>query len=113
MIGDLFAIIHLSLESLDQGVINKLSFLYNLLMLNSFQMKTSIINIDPEIMSGAPVFRGTRVTIQTLFDHLENGKTLDDFLEGFPSVTKENALAVLELAKSITTIQINDFKNFQ
>ena len=64
-------------------------------------MNTFIINIDPEIMSGAPVFRGTRVTIQTLFDHLENGKTLDDFLEGFPSVTKENALAVLELAKFI------------
>ncbi len=66
-------------------------------------MNTSIINIDPEIMSGAPVFRGTRVMIQTLFDHLEHGKTLDDFLEGFPSVTKENALAVLELAKSIIT----------
>ncbi|MBK9330970.1 MAG: DUF433 domain-containing protein [Ignavibacteria bacterium] len=66
-------------------------------------MNTTIINIDPEIMSGAPVFRGTRVMIQTLFDHLENGKTLDDFLEGFPSVTKENALAVLELAKSIIT----------
>lgn len=66
-------------------------------------MNTSIINIDPEIMSGVPVFRGTRVTIKTLFDHLENGKTLDDFLEGFPSVTKENALAVLELAKSIIT----------
>ncbi|MBK8552245.1 MAG: DUF433 domain-containing protein [Ignavibacteria bacterium] len=72
-------------------------------MLNLIQMNTSIINIDPEIMSGAPVFRGTRVMIQTLFDHLENGKTLDDFLEGFPSVTKENALAVLELAKSIIT----------
>ncbi len=72
-------------------------------MLNLNQMNTTIINIDPEIMSGAPVFRGTRVMIQTLFDHLENGKTLDDFLEGFPSVTKENALAVLELAKSIIT----------
>jgi len=70
-------------------------------MLKLIQMNTSIINIDPEIMSGVPVFRGTRVTIQTLFDHFENGKTPDDFLEGFPSVTRENALAVLELAKSI------------
>jgi len=77
--------------------------LFYILMLNLNQMNTTIINIDPEIMSGAPVFRGTRVMIQTLFDHLENGKTLDDFLEGFPSVTKENALAVLELAKSIIT----------
>ena len=66
-------------------------------------MNTSVINIDPEIISGAPVFRGTHVTIQTLFDHLEHDKTVDDFLEGFPSVTKENALAVLELAKSIIT----------
>ena len=77
--------------------------MFYILMLNLNQMNTTIINIDPEIMSGAPVFRGTRVMIQTLFDHLENGKTLDDFLEGFPSVTKENALAVLELAKSIIT----------
>ena len=70
-------------------------------------MKTSVINIDPEIMSGVPVFRDTRVTIQTMFDHLENGKTLDDFLKGFPSVSKEKALAVLELASSIITSEKN------
>ena len=66
-------------------------------------MNNSVINIDPEIMSGAPVFRGTRVTIQTLFDYLEHGRSLEDFLEGFPSVTKEQATSLLELAKSILT----------
>lgn len=66
-------------------------------------MNNSIINIDPEIMSGAPVFRGTRVTVQTLFDYLENGKTVEDFLIGFPSVTNEQVLKVLELAKSVLT----------
>jgi uncharacterized protein (DUF433 family) len=61
--------------------------------------KLSPINIDPEIMSGAPVFRGTRVTVQTLFDYLENGHPLEDFLGGFPTVTKEQVLDVLELVK--------------
>jgi uncharacterized protein (DUF433 family) len=61
------------------------------------------INIDPEIMSGAPVFRGTRVTIQTLFDYIEGDHPLDDFLEGFPSVSREPVLEVLELAKRTIT----------
>lgn len=65
--------------------------------------KLSPINIDPEIMSGAPVFRGTRVTIQTLFDYLENGHTLEDFLDGFPSVSKDLTIDVLELAKKTLT----------
>jgi uncharacterized protein (DUF433 family) len=46
-------------------------------------MDTSVINIDPEIMSGAPVFRGTRVTIQTLFDYLKHGKTMENFPEDY------------------------------
>lgn len=53
-----------------------------------------VIVIDPEILGGTPVFRGTRVAIQTLFDHLE-GSSLDDFLEGFPSVSREQAEAVI------------------
>lgn len=62
------------------------------------------VSIDPEVMSGAPVFAGTRVPIQNLFDYLESGEDLAEFLDGFPSVTKEAALAVLEMAKrSITT----------
>ena len=59
-----------------------------------------VIWIDPERMSGAPCFTGTRVPVQALVDHLEGGSTLDDFLEGFPSVTREQAVAFLELGKN-------------
>ena len=58
-----------------------------------------VIWIDPERMSGMPCFAGTRVPVQALLDHLEGGSTLDDFLEGFPSVKREQAVAFLELAK--------------
>lgn len=66
-------------------------------------MKTTAIIIDPEIMSGAPVFRGTRVTIKTLFDYLEYGKSIDDFLRDYDWVTKEQAIEVLELAKTFVS----------
>lgn len=56
------------------------------------------INIDPEIMSGAPVFTGTRVPIQNLFDYIEGGNNLSEFIDDFPSVTYEAAVTVLELA---------------
>ena len=56
-----------------------------------------IINIDPEILGGTPVFLGTRVPIESLFDHLEDGVSLDEFLDDFPSVTREQAIEVLEL----------------
>jgi uncharacterized protein (DUF433 family) len=56
---------------------------------------------DPETMHGAPVFRGTRVPVKTLFDYLEGGDTLDDFLEGFPTVSRSLALNVLEEARSL------------
>jgi uncharacterized protein (DUF433 family) len=49
---------------------------------------------DPEIMHGMPVFRGTRVPVQTLFDYLEGGETLEDFLEGFPTVSRSLAVEV-------------------
>ena len=65
-------------------------------------MKKSIINIDPEIMSGAPVFKGTRVRVQTLFDWLET-ETLEDFLYNFPSVNKQQALEVLRFAEKLVT----------
>lgn len=51
---------------------------------------------DPEVMHGVPVFRGTRVPVQTLFDYLEGGESLDDFLEGFPTVSRELAIQVLK-----------------
>jgi uncharacterized protein (DUF433 family) len=58
-----------------------------------------VIWVDPERMSGIPCFAGTRVPAQALLDHLEGGSTLDDFLEGFPTVKREQAVAFLELAK--------------
>ena len=50
------------------------------------------ITCDPEVMHGAPVFRGTRVPVKTLFDYLENGESLDDFLAGFPTVSRDVAI---------------------
>ena len=61
----------------------------------------SVIVQDPEIHSGEPVFRGTRVPFQTLLDYLEGGETLDIFLEQFPGVSRENAIAALEEAKAL------------
>jgi len=60
---------------------------------------SSIISISTEIMGGTPVFLGTRVPIQTLFDYLEAGESIDDFLEGFPTVSREQIIALLEEAK--------------
>src|SRR3990170_2820268 len=57
--------------------------------------KTSVVHSDPEILGGTPVFVGTRVPAQTLFDYLEGGETLDEFLHQFPSVKREQALAAL------------------
>ena len=56
---------------------------------------------DPEIMHGTPVFRGTRVPVQTLFEYIEGGETIDDFLAGFPTVPRELAFEVLEEAKQL------------
>jgi uncharacterized protein (DUF433 family) len=66
-------------------------------------MLKQIINIDPEIMSGTPVFVGTRVPIKNLFDYLEAGQTIDEFLEDFPSVHREQVLTLLENAEIILT----------
>ena len=63
-------------------------------------MKSAHIGTDPEIMSGAVCFTGTRVLVQNLFDYLEGSSSLEDFLEDFPSVTREAAVAVLEAAKA-------------
>ena len=58
------------------------------------------VSIDPEIMSGIPVFAGTRVPIQNLFDYLAGTSSLEEFLQDFPSVSREAAVAVIEDAKS-------------
>jgi uncharacterized protein (DUF433 family) len=65
------------------------------------QTASQLINRDPEIMSGTPVFMGTRVPIQTLFDWIEGGESLDFFLENFPSVSREQSIAALELSKDL------------
>ena len=62
-------------------------------------MKSSVISSNPEVMGGTPVFRGTRVPVQTLIDYLEAGESISDFLDGFPTVTKEQVIAFLEEAK--------------
>lgn len=62
-----------------------------------------LINIDPEVLGGQPVFKGTRVPVETLFDHLETGVSLDEFLEDFPTVSKEQAVATLEIANKFLT----------
>jgi len=58
------------------------------------------IAVDPEVLSGTPVFRGTRVPVEALLSNLEAGLTLDEFLENFPTVTREQAIQILEFSKS-------------
>lgn len=60
---------------------------------------SSIISASPEIMGGTPVFAGTRVPVQTLFDYLKAGESINDFLDGFPTVTREQVIALLEEAQ--------------
>jgi uncharacterized protein (DUF433 family) len=59
------------------------------------------ITRDAEVMHGTPVFRGTRVPVKTLFEYLEHGHSLDDFLQGFPTVSRELAIQVLEESKEL------------
>ena len=59
----------------------------------------SVVSIDDEVLGGTPVFVGTRVPLQSLFDYLEGGETLDEFLRQFPSVSKEQAKSAIELAR--------------
>ena len=63
------------------------------------RVANKVVHSDPEIMSGEPVFVGTRVPVYNLFDFLQAGDTLEKFLDEFPSVTKEQAIAALEIAK--------------
>jgi uncharacterized protein (DUF433 family) len=61
----------------------------------------SVVVKNPKILSGTPVFRGTRVPVQLLFDSLERGHTLEQFLEGYPTVSKEMAIAALQEAQQL------------
>ena len=62
-----------------------------------------LITVDEDILGGQPVFRGTRVPVESLFDHLEAGVPLDEFLEDFPTVSKEQAIALLDVANKLLT----------
>jgi uncharacterized protein (DUF433 family) len=69
--------------------------------------KSNVIVSDHDLMGGTPVFRGTRVPIKNLIDYLEAGDSLDTFLEHFPSVTRQDAISVLELAKEMLIAYAN------
>ena len=62
-------------------------------------MRETIVTASPDVMGGTPVFAGTRVPVQTLLDYLKGGETIDDFLDGFPTVTKEQVIAFLDEAE--------------
>ena len=62
-----------------------------------------IITIDNDILGGQPVFKGTRVPVESLFDHLQAGVPLDEFLDDFPTVSKEQAISLLDIANKLLT----------
>ena len=70
-------------------------------------MKNSVTEVNQEKLGGVPVFAGTRVPIQNRFDYLEGGESIEDFLEGFPPVTREQALAILEFVKKSKLVNIS------
>jgi uncharacterized protein (DUF433 family) len=74
-------------------------------MHNTLSSGSTIVR-DPEILGGIPVFRGTRVPFQNLLDYLEGGETLDEFLDDFPTVSREAAIAALEYAKTLVVAQL-------
>jgi len=79
------------------------------LVLDEKEIESLPITVDPDIVSGTPVFTGTRVPIDALITNLEAGLTLDEFLDNFPSVTREQALQVLEFSKStLLRLSINE-----
>jgi uncharacterized protein (DUF433 family) len=69
-------------------------------------LSNSVIVRDPEVLGGTPIFRGTRVPFQALLDYLEGGQTLDEFLDDFPTVSREAAVHALEHAKSLVVGQL-------
>jgi uncharacterized protein (DUF433 family) len=68
-------------------------------------MSSSVVSVSPDVMSGAPVFPGTRVPVQTLLEYLGAGDSIDEFLAGFPSVSRSQVIAFLERA---TTLAVTD-----
>lgn len=68
--------------------------------------QNDVITKDPGVLGGTPVFRGTRVPFQNLLDYLEGGQTIDEFLQDFPTVTREAAVLALEHAKALVVNQL-------
>jgi uncharacterized protein (DUF433 family) len=68
-------------------------------------MSNSVVSVSPDVMSGAPVFPGTRVPVQTLLDYLEAGDSINEFLAGFPGVSRQKVISFLERA---TTLAVTD-----
>ena len=77
------------------------------LVLDKKEIEGLPITVDPDIVSGTPVFTGTRVPVDALITNLEAGLTLDEFLDNFPSVTREQALQVLEFSKNTLILLSN------
>ena len=75
-------------------------------VLSKNRIMQEAITRDPEVMHGTPVFRGTRVPVQTLFDYIENGESLDEFLEGFPTISRQHAVQVLEECKELRLARV-------
>jgi uncharacterized protein (DUF433 family) len=72
----------------------------------SVNLAGEVIVKDPDVLGGTPVFRGTRVPFQALLDYLEGGQNLDEFIDDFPTVTREATVSALELANSVLTGQL-------
>jgi uncharacterized protein (DUF433 family) len=77
----------------------RISILRRILSCGILVSVSSVVSQDPEILGGEPVFTGTRVPVKSLFDHLEAGDSIEQFLEGFPSVKREQVIALLEEAR--------------
>jgi len=71
---------------------------------------SSLISASPEIMGGTPVFTGTRVPVQTLLDYLKAGESIDDFLDGFPTVSREQVITLLEEAEKQLVGRLADYE---
>lgn len=69
-------------------------------------MNKLVVASSPDVMGGTPVFTGTRVPVQTLIDYLKGGESINDFLEGFPTVTREQVFAFLEEAEELVTAAV-------
>jgi uncharacterized protein (DUF433 family) len=70
-------------------------------------MSTNVVSASPDTMGGTPVFPGTRVPVQTLLDYIEAGDTIDEFLRGFPTVTREHVVALLERAVTLAAYDMD------